>query len=344
MSERRFFWDPCVGEHRAAVFLDGQPERLLIGRPDDPSALAFGARSVARVTQVRPAAGGAFLDLGHGQGALLPLKADERPPPVGSLWEISIRTEPHADKLAVVQMIAPAEGHPRLLQPGEDVHAALRGMAGDVAIEDGMAARRAVDLAQSIALETEHALPGGGHLAIETTRALTAIDVDLGERAGPAKRAVRAANMTALRDGARLLRLKGLGGLVVFDLVGRGHDGPALLAAAKAAFAADGAGVAIGPVSRFGTIELTIPRRRQPVIERLADKNLLTRPVTRALDLVRLIERQARSQPGSRLTVRCTPLVADHVQAYLPQLAGRIGARFVVEPQPNWSDQRMEVQ
>jgi hypothetical protein len=48
--------------------------------------------------------------------------------------------------------------------------------------------------------------------------------------------------MAALSLAARILRLKGLGGIVVFDLVGRGHDGQALVTAARNAFAADNPG------------------------------------------------------------------------------------------------------
>ena len=118
------------------------------------------------------------------------------------------------------------------------------------------------DAAQDEALETIFPLPGGGSFAIEPTRALIAVDVDLGAAAGPAaKRAARAANLAALSEAARVLRLKGLGGLVVIDLAGRGHDGAALLTAAKTAFAPDNPGVAFGPISRFGTLELTVPRR-----------------------------------------------------------------------------------
>ena len=60
---------------------------------------------------------------------------------------------------------------------------------------------------------------GGGDIAIEPTRALTAIDVDLSDRkGGDAKRVTRQANLAALGMAARLLRLKGLGGIVVIDL------------------------------------------------------------------------------------------------------------------------------
>ncbi|MGO7998327.1 ribonuclease E/G, partial [Rhizobium ruizarguesonis] len=81
----------------------------------------------------------------------------------------------------------------------------------------GLAALEAVEAAETEALETVFALPGGGDVSIETTRALVAIDVDLGGRDGDSKKAARAANMAAFTTAARVLRLKGLAGLVVFD-------------------------------------------------------------------------------------------------------------------------------
>ena len=130
-------------------------------------------------------------------------------------------------------------------------------------------ARAVADAAQEAVLAEIHPLPGGGSLSLEPTRALVAVDVDLGAGAGATvKRAARAANLAAIGEAARLLRLKGLAGLVVIDLVGRGHDGAAMLAAARPAFMPDQPGVAIAPLGRFGTLELTLPRRETPPIER----------------------------------------------------------------------------
>jgi Ribonuclease G/E len=131
-----------------------------------------------------------------------------------------------------------------------------------------------------------------------------------------------------------LLRLKALGGLVVVDLVGRGHDGPALARAAQSAFAADQPGVAIGPITRFGTLELSLPRRFRPGREILCDAAGQPTALTLGLRLVRAIERQARAAPGDRLTVRCSPDVAIAAASPADILKGIIGARFEVVPDP----------
>jgi Ribonuclease G/E len=211
----------------------------------------------------------------------------------------------------------------------------LRRLAPDARLVSGPAAREAADSAEAAALAILHSLPGGGTLAVEPTRALTAIDVDLGERKGAdAKRVTRAANLAAIELAARLLRLKSLGGLVVIDLVGRGHDAKALLAAARVAFAPDNPGVAIEPIGRFGTLELSLPRRTRPLGEILCREDGELSDRSLAQRLLRRIEAEAAAQPGARLQARCAPPVAKAAAPLAVQLTQRIGARFTLDPDP----------
>jgi Ribonuclease G/E len=168
--------------------------------------------------------------------------------------------------------------------------------------------------------------------------------VDLGERKGPdAKRVTRQANLAAIGEAARLLRLKGLGGIVVLDLVGRGHDGQALLTAARAAFAPDNPGVAIGPVGRFGTMELSIPRRARPVSEILLREDGAPSERTLAQRLVRRLQEEAEVQRGGRIVGRCAPGVAEAATALIAQLSESFGARFIVRADESLARERLEV-
>lgn len=330
MSQRRIFLDRSVGETRGVLTLDDRPERLILQRSDDDPRLALGARLVARVASLEPAIATAFLDLGEGIEAILPFKSDAKPVR-GAALEVEIRSEPRVGKLAVAKMVGEAEGAPRLLQAAPDVAAILRRLVPEAGLVEGREARDLADEAQAEVLEVVHPLPGGGSLAIEPTRALTAVDVDVGERKGQdAKRVTRQTNLAALHETARLLRLKGLGGLIVLDLAGRGHDAAALLAAARLAFGPDNPGVAIGAVGRFGTMEISIPRRTRPVRELLlrADGALSERSL--AQELIRRLESEATSQPGARLVARAAPTVAGAAEPLRPLLAERIGARFSI--------------
>jgi Ribonuclease G/E len=342
MSERRSYLDRGIGETRGVVTLDGRPERLIVRRDDDDPRLLLGARLVARVASVEPALATAFLDLGSGTQAILPFRPEARPVR-GQALEVEIRGEARRGKLAVARSFGAAEGDPRLISVAPDVATELSALAPGAPVE-GPQARSMADEAEAEALERFHPMPGGGTLAVEPTRALTAIDVDLGERKGPdAKRVTRQANLAALGMGARLLRLKGLGGIVVFDLVGRGHDGTALMSAARAAFGPDNPGVSIGPVGRFGTMEFSLPRRTRPITERLCrdDGGLSDRAL--AQRLIRRLQAEASAAPGDRLVATCAPLVAEAAARLAVLLADRIGARFSVTADPAMARERLEV-
>jgi Ribonuclease G/E len=343
MSVRRIYLDQGIGETRGVVTLDDRPERLIIRRHDDNPSLALGARLAARVESVEPALATAFLDLGGGAEAVLPFKPDSRPVR-GTVLEVEIRGEPRRGKLAVARLTGTGDGPPRLLQAPPTVLDILRASAREAELVEGRGARDVADEAEAEALEVLHPLPGGGLLAIEPTRALTAIDVDLGERKGAdAKRVARQANISALQEAARLLRLKGLGGIVVVDLVGRGHDGNALMAAARAAFGPDNPGVAIGPVGRFGTMEISLPRRTRPVLEQLRREDGGLSDRTLAQRLIRRLQAEGEAEPGARLAAVCPPTIAAAAAPLVAELSARMGARFAVAADTTLPRERFEV-
>jgi hypothetical protein len=334
MTERRLYLDAAAGETRGVVTLDGRPERLLIVRDGDLAAQALGARVIARIRALDRANALAFLDLGAGPDAVLNLTKEVGPLAEGQAVEVEIRSEPRRDKGASVRLIGAAEGPPRLLVAAPSLAERLQGYAA-TEIRTGGVARSMADTAQDEALQSIFPLPGGGTLAVEPTRALTALDVDLGSKPGAeAKRATRAANLAALGVAARVLRLKGLGGLIVIDLVGRGHDAPALLSAARAAFAADNPGVALGAVSRFGTLELTVPRRIRPALDILTDGAGALSVLSEALALARALEREAMADGGGRFEATAAPEVAAAAGPALSQLTARLGARLAVRGEP----------
>jgi len=334
MSERRIFLDEGLGETRGVVTLDGAPERLFVRRDGDDPRLQAGARLAGVVASLEPALSMAFLDLGRGAEAILQFKPEAKPAR-GEVVEVEIRGEPRRGKLAVARLLGAAEGPPRLLAEAPGFAVTLKALVPGATLVTGAPARVMADEAEAEALEVLHALPGGGTLAIEPTRALTAVDVDLGQRkGGDSKRVTRAANLAAIAQTARLLRLKSLGGIVAIDLVGRGHDAKALSAAARIAFAPDNPGVAIEPIGRFGVLQLSLPRRTRPLAEVLCGLDGTLTDESLALRLIRRLEAEAAAQPGAQLVARCAPPVAAAAAPLAQRLAARIGARFEVSPDP----------
>ena len=343
MSERRAYLYTGIGETVGVVTLDGRPERLVARWDGDDPLDAEGVRCVARVKKIERAFNSAFVALPGGADALLGLRPDMPKLVEGQLVEIEIRTPSRRDKSAVARFIGEADGEPRVLEPAPTIEELLRLWVKSGSPTQGLAALEAVEAAEAEALETVFALPGGGDVSIESTRALVAIDVDLGNREGDSKRAARAANMAAFTTASRVLRLKGLGGLVVFDLVGRGHDGPALTTAARNAFAIDNPGVGIGGISKFGALEMIVPRRAAPILDRLLDESGGLSARAAALRLVRAFEREGRADPGGKLAGRCGPAVAEAFAVLDAALADRIGRRFTLAVVADWPNDRLEV-
>lgn len=338
---RRLYLDRAAGERRGVVTLDGQPERLFIERDGDSPRQQVGARLVARVRKVDRTLKSAFLDLGVEPDAVLSLTGPALSLAQGAWVEVEIISPARSGKGAVAALLRPGEGPIRLLQAPPPLDARLSIYSPGAAIADGAAARNAADIAEESALKIEHGLPSGGRLFIEQTQALTAIDVDIASAAGDSRKAMARANREAIVMAARLLRLKGLGGLVVIDLAGKGHDGAALSALAKAAFQPDGEGVSIGPISRFGLFEFALPRTATPVADRLLDGDGRPSAVTMGLRMLRAIERAAG--PGQRVQAICAPEVAEVAKRLEAKLVDRIGPRFVIHPDETKDRTLMEI-
>ena len=326
MSERRFFLDKGIGETRGVVTLDGRPERLLIAREGDDDVQALGARSVARVRKVDRALGTAFLELAGGAPAVLPLKEERLTQ--GQAIEVEVTAEARGGKGPTLKLVGPAEGEPRLTAEAPSARDWLARWAPGVTPGEGAEAIQAGLEAEEDALGAGVSLPDAGlDIAVERTRALVAVDVD---HQGGGVRAKAEANRRALSEAARLIRLKAWGGLVVIDLVGSSHDGAKLAEAARQAFR-DAAEPALGPISRFGLLQLSIPWSRTPVEEILRGRDGRETLETRALAIVRALRRALLTDTAApRWTAVAHPEEAEMARAWVAQLGPR--AHLVADP------------
>ena len=129
--------------------------------------------------------------------------------------------------------------------------------------EDSFASSGA-DAAADALLVPEVQFPGGGHAAIESTRALVAVDVNTGRDTSPA--ASLKANIALARDLPRQLRLRGLGGQIVIDFapVPKRDRGP-LEQTLRAAFRGDTTETTLSGWTAMGLYELSRKRDRMPL-------------------------------------------------------------------------------
>ncbi len=296
-------YESRFGLARGAIFKAGRAHLYMEGLEADPSLGLPGTRSIARL---KGRAGGvAFLDLADGAEAILDAP-DLAKIPDGTAVEVDIAAEARRDKLARARLVRTAPGEaPRRLSPVPTLKVRLLAEAEacfGTAEYDMDSDPDALDEAADDALAPRPDMPGGGALHIERTRALIACDVD-GQ--GLAEARART-NERAVAEVVRRLRLTGLAGLVVVDLIGRRHDDRRLHEVLRTAFAAEAASIVVAPKNPFGTLEFIRPWRTCPPAD-------LPSVLRQTGGLLRAAARQAEHTPGRMLTLRAPPEVLDKV-------------------------------
>ncbi|SOC03670.1 Rne/Rng family ribonuclease [Rhodobacter sp. JA431] len=160
-------------------------------------------------------------------------------------------------------VLGDSEGAPELLVDAPGPHEeAWRDWADPVPDEvvEGFEAHGVLEAIDAV-LSPRVALPGGGHMMIEPTRALIAVDINTGNDTSPA--ASLKANIAAARDLPRQLRLRGLGGQVVVDFAPMPKkDRATLEQQLRAAFKGEAAETSLAGWTPLGMYELVRKRDR----------------------------------------------------------------------------------
>lgn len=207
------------------------------------------------------------------------------------------------------------------------------------------------------ALEPRVELPSGGWITIETTEALTAIDVNSGSytaATGLEETSVRS-NLEAASAIVEQVRLRGTGGLIVIDFIHM--NDPAniekVLAALNEGFEHDRVPTQVSRMSEFGLVEMTRKRVREPL------EKLLTEPVysdgrprmktrgTVANELLRAIEKLAARYPGQPITARAAPEIIIWLKEshgrLVSELTGRVSAPVELLPVCGFDREQIDV-
>ena len=180
-----------------------------------------------------------------------------------------------ADDIAAMRNLAQAvledlEGGPELLVEGAGAHeTAWRDWADpapDEVIEGGLTEHGVLEMLDL--LLSPRVDLGEGHMMVETTRALVAVDVNTGNDTSPA--ASLKVNIAAARALPRQLRLRGLGGQVVVDFAPMPKRDRAVLdQVIRAAFKSE-AEVNLAGWTTLGLFEFTRKRDRTSLRDLLA--------------------------------------------------------------------------
>ncbi len=344
------------GEWRAAWLEDDVAIELHVERGDVRPAGSIHLGRVVRVAGLDAV----LVDIGEERPGFLPVRS---PPDEGARIIVQVRREAQGDKgarlstriadadparlaEAAAPREPPAQLHPSpgfaatlaLRLPGLpdcvrcDDMAVLRGLRDAFAGVDVAHSRPEdwpvdLDSALAAALMPDVALPGGGSLHIEESRAAVLIDVDTGTPEGASlERAALAANLAATATIARQLRLRQIGGGIVVDfaaLDGRPRR-EQIRQAMAAALTGDPAQPQVLGWSRLGHLEIVRPRRARPLSAAMLEPPGVRRSATAlAFEALRALYREARARPAANWRLVVTPAVAAVLRgAAAPALHG----------------------
>ncbi len=168
-------------------------------------------------------------------------------------------------------------------------------------------------------------LKGGGHLTIEQTEALAAIDVNSGKFVGRSnpEDTVFKVNLVAAREVARQVRLRDMGGIIVIDFIDmekRSHR-QAVVDEFKKALASDRSRPKVYDISPLGLVEMSRKRVRPSLWQSLSQEcpacggtGRVLSPLTMALKLERWLAGRGEGLKRRKIQIAVNPAFLDHLR------------------------------
>ena len=196
------------------------------------------------------------------------LQAVRSPPPkrAGVLAGI-----PDMPRLIALIADAPIDG--LVCSSGDLAAAVQRFIPQELPVEIDDAIDRFFLAGEEAAVSRTEPLPGGGRLVFDQAEALTAIDLDIGNRAARSGQGAAAAALrAALKTLGRGLTLRAIGGQVVLDLPRQAVKAPKMLRDQLTA-ALKGTGLSSIPaVTKEGLVIMLLRQQRRPLIDDLTEE------------------------------------------------------------------------
>lgn len=218
-----------------------------------------------------------------------------------------------------------------------------------------------IDAEINAVLEPKVSLPSGGWIMIETTEALTSVDVNSGSFVDPngVENTGLVTNLEAVRETARQLRLRRIGGIVIIDLIHmeREDSAEAVLDLLNKCLAKDRTPTRVLGISELGLVQMTRKRTGETLATALSRTcracdglGRVKSVETIAHDVLRAVEREAAARPADTAFVSAAPEVTEYLEGAGADLVRALGRRVAcsvviraADPSQAWPLTRFEV-
>jgi ribonuclease G len=179
-----------------------------------------------------------------------------------------------------------------------------------------------IDAEVSRATEKKVWLRSGGYIIIESTEALSVIDVNTGRFVGKnnLNETIFKTNMEAAKEIAYQLRLRNIGGIIIIDFIDMESEEhrEELFSYFKEKVKNDKSRINILKLSEFGLVQMTRKRSSENLTQLMcepchycAGEGILKSRRTICYDIFRKIHRNAERTGGFSITLRVHPRIAD---------------------------------
>ena len=196
------------------------------------------------------------------------------------------------------------------------------------------------------ALRRQVYLPSGGHICIDQTEALIAIDVNTGKFTGKKQLedTVFQTNIEAAQEIARQMRLRDMGGIIVIDFIDMSHERnrKKLIRALYEALQTDRAKTTVSEVNELGMIEMTRKRVKHNLVKALSQpcpycegSGQVRSVTTMTFDTLRKLQSLFVTSKEKHIILQVHPDVARRLRlenkTMLDEIAEHFGREITVE-------------
>ena len=240
----------------------------------------------------------------------------------------------------------------RALEPKLEPRVRLHNGAGGIMEEHGVSAEL------ERALRSKVWLPGGGYIVINQTEALVAIDVNTGRFVGKddLEDTLLKANLDAVREIVRQIRLRDLGGIIVVDFIDMEERKSRrdVLRALEQELRKDRSPTKLLSVNEFGLVILTRKRVKQSLDKLLlspcpycSGSGQVKSVSTVCSEIYDEVRKLAPDMPGQKLVLRVNPEIARALEgdeaSVLKSLSALTGGELTVLADPLLHQEQFDV-